>query len=94
MLEYKADWYGREVIVIDRFHPSSKLCSDCGHLIDALPLSVRTWTCPGCGVVHDRDIHAAKNVKIAAGLAVRACGERAAGHGEQLWLFAESKSSR
>ena len=94
MLEYKAQWYGREVIVVDRFHPSSKLCSDCGHLLDALPLDVRSWTCPGCGVVHDRDVNAARNVKIAAGLAVRACGERAAGQGEQLRLFAEPKSSR
>ena len=94
MLEYKAQWYGRELIVIDRFHPSSRLCSACGHLIDALPLSVRTWTCPGCGVVHDRDVNAAKNVKIAAGLAVRACGERAARQGEQLRLFDAPKSSQ
>ena len=94
MLEYKARWYGRELIVIDRFYPSSKLCSECGHLLDALPWSVRTWTCPGCGVTHDRDVNAAKNVKIAAGLAVRACGERTAGHGEQLRLFDAPKSSR
>ena len=94
MLEYKAAWYGREVIVIDRFHPSSKLCSDCGHLRGALPLSVRTWSCPDCGAVHDRDLNAARNVKIAAGLAVRACGERAAGHGEQLRLFDVPKPSR
>ena len=94
MLEYKAAWYGREVIVIDRFCPSSKLCSECGHLLDVLPLSVRTWTCPGCGVTHDRDVNAARNVKIAAGLAVRACGERAAGQSEQLRLFDAPKSSR
>ncbi|MET7985752.1 RNA-guided endonuclease TnpB family protein [Streptomyces sp. NPDC005281] len=72
MLEYKAAWYGREVIVVDRFFPSSKLCSHCGTLAGTVPLSVRAWTC-GCGTVHDRDVNAAKNL-LAAGLAVTACG--------------------
>ncbi|MFG2951669.1 RNA-guided endonuclease InsQ/TnpB family protein [Streptomyces adustus] len=72
MLAYKAAWYGREVIVIDRFFPSSKLCSHCGSIAEAMPLGVRTWTC-GCGTVHDRDVNAAKNL-LAAGLAVTACG--------------------
>ncbi|MBL1119538.1 transposase [Streptomyces sp. 110] len=72
MLEYKAWWYGREVIAVDRWFPSSKLCSHCGTLQDKLPLSVRTWTC-GCGVTHDRDVNAARNI-LAAGLAVSACG--------------------
>lgn len=94
MLEYKAAWYGRELVVIDRFHPSSKLCSECGHLRASLSLSVRSWTCPSCGVTHDRDVNAARNVKSAAGLAVRACGERAAGHGEQLRLFDVPRPSR
>ncbi|MFC7930941.1 RNA-guided endonuclease InsQ/TnpB family protein [Streptomyces cinereoruber] len=73
MLEYKAAWYGREVIVVDRFFPSSKLCSACGRLAGSLPLHVRTWTCEGCGTTHDRDVNAAKNLK-AAGLAVSVCG--------------------
>ena len=73
MLEYKAHWYGREVIVIDRWFPSSKTCSACGKLADAMPLNVRTWTCAGCGVTHDRDVNAAKNI-LAAVLAVSACG--------------------
>ncbi|WP_431991785.1 RNA-guided endonuclease InsQ/TnpB family protein [Streptomyces albogriseolus] len=72
MLEYKAQWYGREVIAVDRFFPSSKLCSNCGSLRQAMPLHVRTWTCT-CGAVHDRDVNAAKNL-LAAGLAVSVCG--------------------
>jgi putative transposase len=72
MLEYKARWYGREVIVVDRWFPSSKLCSACGSLAEAMPLDVRMWTC-GCGTTHDRDVNAAKNL-LAAGLAVSACG--------------------
>ncbi|MFF7601561.1 RNA-guided endonuclease InsQ/TnpB family protein [Streptomyces mirabilis] len=72
LLEYKAAWYGRDVVVVDRFFPSSKLCSHCGALQDRMPLNVRTWTCD-CGTVHDRDVNAAKNL-LAAGLAVSVCG--------------------
>jgi putative transposase len=72
MLEYKAAWYGREVIAVDRWFPSSKLCHDCGTLQERMPLNVRTWTC-GCGATHDRDVNAAKNL-LAAGLAVSVCG--------------------
>ncbi|WP_217251721.1 RNA-guided endonuclease TnpB family protein [Streptomyces sp. AC602_WCS936] len=72
MLEYKAAWYGRDVVVVDRFFPSSRLCSACGTLQQNMPLHVRTWTCD-CGTTHDRDVNAAKNLK-AAGLAVSACG--------------------
>lgn len=74
MLEYKAEWYGREIIAIDRFYPSSKTCSACGMLQDSMPLNIREWTCPGCGEIHDRDVNAAKNV-LAVGLAVLACGD-------------------
>lgn len=73
MLEYKAAWYGREVIAVDRFFPSSKLCSTCGTLQDTMPLNVRTWTCESCATTHDRDVNAARNL-LAAGLAVTACG--------------------
>lgn len=73
LLEYKADWYGKEVAVIDRFYPSSKRCSACGRTNDGLKLGHRFWTCP-CGTHHDRDINAAKNIK-AAGLAVLASGD-------------------
>ncbi|NBM17731.1 RNA-guided endonuclease TnpB family protein [Streptomyces sp. GC420] len=73
ILEYKAQWYGREVIAVDRFFPSSKLCSVCGALQDKMPLNVRTWTCD-CGTTHDRDVNAARNI-LAAGLAASACGD-------------------
>lgn len=73
MLEYKAAWYGREVIAADRFFSSSRLCSHCGTLRGQMPLGVRTWTCESCGTVHDRDVNAAKNL-LAAGLAVPVCG--------------------
>ncbi|HAE84802.1 MAG TPA: transposase [Ktedonobacter sp.] len=73
-LEYKAEWYGRTLVRIDKWYPSSKRCFDCGHILDSLTLDVRSWICPECGVQHDRDINAAKNV-LAAGLAVAACGE-------------------
>ncbi|MGW6336806.1 RNA-guided endonuclease InsQ/TnpB family protein [Nocardia rhamnosiphila] len=73
MLEYKADWYGRTVVAIDRFYPSSRTCSTCGRINDSMPLRVRDWTC-ACGAFHDRDINAAKNIR-AAGLAVLACGD-------------------
>ncbi len=73
-LEYKAEWYGRTMVKIDKWYPSSKRCFDCGHVLDALQLDVREWNCPECGVHHDRDINAAQNI-LAAGLAVSACGE-------------------
>ncbi|MGW9637293.1 RNA-guided endonuclease InsQ/TnpB family protein [Nocardiopsis alba] len=72
MLEYKCEWYGRELVAVDRFFPSSKLCSACGELQERMPLNVREWTC-SCGVTHDRDVNAAINVR-AAGLAAAACG--------------------
>lgn len=62
MLEYKASWYGKEVIKVDRFYPSSKTCSACDYIIDTLPLNVRQWKCPKCNELHDRDINAAKNI--------------------------------
>lgn len=73
-LEYKAHWYGRTLVGIDRWYPSSKRCSDCGHTVATMPLNVREWTCPECGAIHDRDVNAARNV-LAAGLAVSAHGE-------------------
>ncbi|MEU4833444.1 RNA-guided endonuclease TnpB family protein [Streptosporangium sp. NPDC023615] len=69
MLEYKAQWYGRELLVVDRWVPSSKLCSACGAIQRSMPLNVREWVC-ACGASHDRDVNAAKNI-LAAGLAER-----------------------
>ena len=73
-LEYKADWYGRTVIAVDRFYPSSKTCSACGVIAAKMPLNIREWACAACGVLHDRDINAAKVIR-AAGLAAAACGD-------------------
>ncbi|WP_218911611.1 RNA-guided endonuclease InsQ/TnpB family protein [Streptosporangium sandarakinum] len=74
MLEYKAARYRRTFARIDRWFPSSKLCSACGAIAETMPLSIRSWTCP-CGVAHDRDVNAAINI-LAAGRADRlnACG--------------------
>jgi putative transposase len=72
-LQYKCARAGRDLVVIDRWYPSSKACSGCGHLLAELSLKTRHWTCPRCRTLHDRDINAAKNI-LAAGLAVSACG--------------------
>ncbi|WP_237773999.1 transposase [Actinosynnema sp. ALI-1.44] len=68
-LEYEAERAGRTLVVVDRWYPSSKTCSECGHRLAELTLSVRHWTCPACRTHHDRDINAAKNI-LAAGRAV------------------------
>jgi putative transposase len=75
-LEYKAAWYGRTLVKIDRWYPSSQRCHACGYINTTLTLDVRVWTCPNpdCGIRHDRDINAAKNI-LAVGLTVNACGE-------------------
>ena len=72
-LAYKAEWYGRELIKIDRWFPSSKRCSSCGHIVEKMSLNIRQWDCPQCGTHHDRDINASINI-LAAGLAVAVCG--------------------
>lgn len=79
-LAYKAEWAGRSLVAIDQWFPSSKRCSDCGHTLPSLPLSVRKWDCPECGAHLDRDQNAAINIK-AAGLAVLALGESVSGMG-------------
>ncbi len=61
-LEYKCEWYGRQLVEIDRWVPTSKTCSGCGHVLDKLELSVRRWQCPECYIEHDRDQNAAKNI--------------------------------
>jgi putative transposase len=73
MLEYKADWHGRTVIAVDRWFPSTRLCSACGALAEQkLSLNMRQWTCL-CGTTHCRDVNAARNI-LAEGLSVAACG--------------------
>ncbi|MEB3248964.1 MAG: RNA-guided endonuclease TnpB family protein [Merismopediaceae bacterium] len=72
-LDYKCRWYGRKLVEIDRWFPSSKRCNCCGHIVEKMPLNVREWQCPSCGTSHDRDINVSKNI-LAAGLAVSVCG--------------------
>ena len=72
-LEYKSLWYGKIVVVIDRWFPSSKRCHDCGFIMDSLPLDVREWVCSECGVSHNRDENAAKNI-LSVGLTDTARG--------------------
>lgn len=73
MLEEKAERYGKRVERIDRWYPSSKTCSACGHIQESMPLSVRDWTCPSCDTRHDRDMNAAVNI-MAVGQTVSAHG--------------------
>ncbi len=88
-LEYKCQRYGRRLVVIGRWYPSSKTCSACGHRLAELGLSTRRWTCPCCGARHDRDVNAAQNI-LAAGRAVaRASPGDACGAGVR-----HSRSSR
>ena len=61
-LAYKAQWYGRTFVQVDRFYPSSRLCNDCGHKYAGLRLSEREWACESCGILHDRDVNAALNI--------------------------------
>ena len=72
-LEYKAEWYGREIIKIDTWYPSSQICSNCGHKDGKKAWSIREWTCPVCGSHHDRDINAAINI-LNDGLRMRTTG--------------------
>lgn len=74
MLEYKCGWYGRELRVIDRWYPSSKTCSNCGHVVSKLPLAIREWKCPSCSAIHDRDVNAAINI-LSAGIVDYTRGE-------------------
>lgn len=63
LLTYKANWYGKNILKVNRFFASSKICSHCHHKLDSLPLSVRNWACPSCQTQHDRDINAASNIR-------------------------------
>ena len=62
LLQYKCDWYGKELVKVNRFYPSSKTCGDCGWINQDLKLSDREWTCNSCGIIHDRDVNASRNI--------------------------------
>ncbi|TLY67418.1 MAG: IS200/IS605 family element transposase accessory protein TnpB [Gammaproteobacteria bacterium] len=66
-LAYKSEWYGKILVEVDRWYPSSKTCSACRHTLDELRLGERQWKCPKCGTLHDRDVNAARNL-LAEGL--------------------------
>ncbi|NEQ71718.1 MAG: IS200/IS605 family element transposase accessory protein TnpB [Okeania sp. SIO2C9] len=72
-LGYKCQWYGSDLVVVDRFFPSSKTCSNCGHVQD-MPLNQRTYDCPECGLSIDRDLNASINLRNAVGSTVNVCG--------------------
>jgi putative transposase len=79
-LDYKAARRGGQVVAVDRWYPSSKLCSCCGYKLESLALGTRQWTCPGCAAEHDRDVNAAVNLKnMAVSSIATACGGEGAG---------------
>jgi putative transposase len=87
MLEYKTKWYGSTLVIAPRFYPSSKTCSQCGHVLKELPLAVRQWECPECQSNHDRDVNAAMNLlKFSTGSSpgIYACGDTSDGTSRQL----------
>ena len=82
-LEYKAKWYGKEVIRIETFFPSSKTCSCCGHQKSDLKLDDREWTCSSCNTIHDRDVNAAKNI-LQRGITIQSSGTDDYRHGAKI----------
>jgi putative transposase len=83
MLKYKAEWQGKTYIEVDRFFPSSKTCNYCLHQMNKLSLDIRSWQCPNCGTIHDRDINAAKNIRD-EGLRLLAVGHIATASGQRV----------
>jgi len=87
MLDYKAKWYGSNVILAPQFYPSSKICSECGTLIKELPLVIRVWQCTKCHCIHDRDVNAAKNLlkwSTESSSGINACGDTSGGASKKL----------
>ncbi|NCO74685.1 MAG: IS200/IS605 family element transposase accessory protein TnpB [Cyanobacteria bacterium] len=84
MLKYKAEWEGKIYLEVDRFFPSSKTCNNCLHQIDKLSLDIRSWKCPKCGTIHDRDINAAINIRDEGLRILKAVGHIATASGERV----------
>ena len=82
-LKYKAQWDGKDVISIDRFFPSSKTCNCCGHIKESLSLDERSWMCPKCNTIHDRDINASKNI-LQRALTIKSSGIDDYRHGAKI----------
>ena len=80
MLKYKAEWSGKTYLEVDRFFPSSKTCGHCFHKVKELPLNIRSWQCPQCNTIHDRDINAAINIRD-EGLRILSVGSIDTAHG-------------
>jgi putative transposase len=95
LLEAKAAQHGRQVVKVGRWVPTSQTCSACGHRDGPKPLGIRAWACPGCGTCHDRDVNAARNILVAAGLAEtqNACGGHV-GPGVTLAVASEAGTHR
>ena len=94
MLEYKTKWYGSKLVIAPRYFPSSKMCSECGHCIDKLPLECRKWQCQECHYIHDRDINAAKNLlnySTGSSPGIYACGDTSNGAREKLASYVPMK---
>jgi putative transposase len=91
-LEYKAKWYGKEVVRIETFFPSSKTCSCCGHQKSDLSLNDREWTCPQCNAIHDRDVNAAKNI-LQRGITIQSSGTDDYRHGAKIRPKEKSKGT-
>jgi putative transposase len=83
-LIYKAALFGVTVIVVDRWFPSSKKCSNCGFVLEELPLNVRRWTCPSCKTEHDRDVNAALNIQRLSLATVSCTGSYACGEDDNI----------
>ena len=64
LLQYKLERQGKRLVLLDRYAPTTRVCSVCGQLQDSVDYGARTWTCPKCGTVHDREVNAAKNIKL------------------------------
>lgn len=95
MLAYKCEWRGVHLISCGRFEPSSKMCSACGKIRKDMPLSVRSWECPGCGCAHDRDVNAAVNIlNFAVASTVNGRGEKVRLSSVKGYPFAEPSASR